>query len=629
MKIFLVDDSNTLGQYLSSIKTEGKDCAIHWVKESYYDSELSVDDFFHKVFIEDAAWEKQDDPDSKYRLISLTGKTYENCLFLVNVNLKINKYSARQYQEGVELLKHIRLTEILGDGRNAHVVLYSFEEQLQLLKRKPGNLIMLSEGVTFFRLPEGLDQIANPAELSTFSNKDNRADVGQKDFKRFVQCDYQPRDAAHAFSNWWGIRQVIRARNALRLHSVKRPSILDENLVRLENKKILFLNDHPDDQIGGSPVPNFAPDLASTFEIVYIDDEEAWGDCLKSALQHDFKGKVNVDYLPPPVLNIISDENKLKDWATEYVLSKANTGNVVTLTNFSGLECAKRIKRSLVLLDLRLLGKDEVDVAVLETSGVKVAKAIRMLDSGLPIILLTASNKTYTFEAAMRVGIDGYWMKEGVGEHALQGGACENYIRLLTMICSALSPEYQFLRRFSQIVSELKDVRVRQWWENYTWQTLSGNEVTKTNKGDICKILNGIVVLLREYLRLFKMGYGFKGEDDAIEQSMLSALIIEAVKILELVHRLDLQPDGNNGFAFLLGGARRKDWWGGLINAQRRHAAHALGGKTSLEFVHAKSVLSGVLTYLVFPPVHSERSNKIWLTNYYDNLHGDTIFYEI
>jgi hypothetical protein len=235
MKIFLLDDSDVLGNYLYN-KLVGTDCQVYWLKSDFVNQDISIDEFFHTVFLK-KAW--QSAHSSEHSLLLLTEKDYTNCLFLINVNLKINKHSTRQHQEGIELLKHIRLTEELGDGRNTHVILYSFEEQLQLLKRKPENLIMLSEGVTFFRLPEGLEQWANPKKLSEFAGK--RADVNQRDYKRFVQCDFQLPDAAHEFSNWWGVQQLVNAAIICGCQNLKMPEEVEKEIQKLNNKKALFL----------------------------------------------------------------------------------------------------------------------------------------------------------------------------------------------------------------------------------------------------------------------------------------------------------------------------------------------------------------------------------------------------
>lgn len=174
MRIFLLDDSDALGRYISNVKPADAHCDVFCVEPSYYGKRESLDDFFHAILMEDA-WRMAGDVQGgeSDSLKSLMGNASDEYLFLIHVNLKPTKFSTRQDQEGIELLKHIRLTgkDDLGEGRHAHVVLYSFEDQLELLKRKPGNLIMLSEGVTFLRLPDGLNTFRDIATLTDLSSQ--------------------------------------------------------------------------------------------------------------------------------------------------------------------------------------------------------------------------------------------------------------------------------------------------------------------------------------------------------------------------------------------------------------------------------------------------------------------------
>lgn len=71
----------------------------------------------------------------------------------------------------------------------------------------------------------------------------------------------------------------------------------------------------------------------------------------------------------------------------------------------------------LVLLDIRLgedcikHDQDEVSLDVDSLSGVKLAKEIRSILPTVPIIAATASNKSWTLEALLELGINSYWVK--------------------------------------------------------------------------------------------------------------------------------------------------------------------------------------------------------------------------
>ncbi|MCI0559217.1 MAG: hypothetical protein MN733_12040, partial [Nitrososphaera sp.] len=104
MRIFLLDDSDALGRYISKAKPTGEDCDIFCVDPSNYEQEGSVDDFFHVILTEDA-WRTTGD-NQGFSLKSLMGNSIDKCLFLIHVNLKTKKNTFRQDQEGIELLKH-------------------------------------------------------------------------------------------------------------------------------------------------------------------------------------------------------------------------------------------------------------------------------------------------------------------------------------------------------------------------------------------------------------------------------------------------------------------------------------------------------------------------------------------
>lgn len=572
----------------------------------------NIDDFFNSLST-GKVWRLIGDNDNNKtsKLKSLANDGTDN-LFLINVNLKTRPSTHRQDQEGVELLKHIRLTKELGVIHNLHVVLYSFEEQLELLKRKTNNLIMLSEGVSFHRLPDCLPEWT-VEKLSELAKKP--ANVSDKSFQRYVQCDYQPPDSAHQFSNWWGLLQIFNARKGLDFTEIPRPQILDDNLVKLDNKKVLFLNGREEVTKNNTDIEKnltaLCKSIPQSASIIYIDDEKEWGESLSTALVKDlmkFSGSektVNVKRFHPE-MGVFSGDNTLKDWI--------------------GKEIPESTDASMILLDLRLLGTKETNVPVEETSGAKIAKILRESHPGLPIILITASNKAYTFEAAMRLGIDGYWMKEGVGEHSTQVGSPKNYINLLELIAKVLGSEYQFLMRFSKWVTAIPRYENHNlWWHKPTWKYEEPKELDLPTRTTIHYTLNSIVILLKEYLHLFVLNYGFKGEDSTIERSWINALILESFKIIEAVHRIEAGVEYST--EDLLGNTRRDDTWGRVLRNQRKYAAHNVRARLPIKFVHAQSMLTGVITWLIVD--QNNRRNPLESSDIYKELNGSDLFQEI
>lgn len=526
MRVFVIDDTGSSLEPLG--KAAGENCDIYWIDDALYRSSETIDDFVGRI-LTDNVWKGT--PVSAEHGACLTELVPKDsvAIFIIHVHAKVTKYSYRQSQDGVEVLKHIRLTEEIGHLRNAHVVLCSFEDPVALLTRKPGNLIILSKGTTVLRLPDNNQGLEHREFLA--ARAEMKADTAVEAFSPYVRCDYHEEDSAHQFSNWWGLRQIAIARHMLKKTSaIVAPEVVKIELGKLRNKKTRFLFGH---DIIGKTADNWKK-LAQSHDIVYIDDEEGWGATIPSALQEDLGSNLAIRYCQPPrraeedspndapgiQQTIFDDPSVLEEWVRTTVIGQGHGP-------------------SLVLLDLRLLGGNEVNVPVENTSGVKIAETIRRLHAGLPIVMMTASNKAYTFKTAMKHGIDGYWMKEGVGEHAPKSGTAQNYVDLLNLISTALGTKYQFLRAYSKAVEDLKAKRTDSlWWVDRQWPN---NDSTSGQKDSVMKVVDGTVTLLREYLRLFEMKYGFMGENAAIKQRLLSALMVEAGKVVELVHDIPIK----------------------------------------------------------------------------------------
>ncbi len=77
------------------------------------------------------------------------------------------------------------------------------------------------------------------------------------------------------------------------------------------------------------------------------------------------------------------------------------------------------LKWDLVMLDLRLEPAETARAhladadSIMELSGMKILQAIKEQDPTLPVILATASEKAYSYDAVLQEGADGYWIKDG------------------------------------------------------------------------------------------------------------------------------------------------------------------------------------------------------------------------
>lgn len=121
-------------------------------------------------------------------------------IFVINLNFVLSGYSRTEHL-GVRLLKYLRLR-----GFKNHCVVYSFLTREQLLEADPKNLILFSEGISYYRLPfdlnaipfENLSEIKSPEDLSPY-----------------FKAEFSLPDNRHFMANWWGVLQLWKVQKAV------------------------------------------------------------------------------------------------------------------------------------------------------------------------------------------------------------------------------------------------------------------------------------------------------------------------------------------------------------------------------------------------------------------------------
>jgi CheY-like chemotaxis protein len=557
--------------------------------------------------------------------------TKNDGVLVVCADWKPFETSRRYEQNGVRLLKHLRLTPDLGELRRMHAIILSFEPIEELIRRQPGSQVLLSRGVTFLRLPEGLERLKDETFLAQRAKA--LADLRGNDFLAAVRADYRPPDSAHEMSNWWGVRQFHAAR--VEIHPNEKgvyplPPPVQRELRKTSNLEALFLFGEHNRRRGCVARQEASAEFAE-LQIV------------EKAVKHCFTGEC------PPRLVLVDDDADL-GWEAllRRSLLRARTSSeclqVVRIPkppepapSFDAEWVRSNIlchDPDLVLLDLRLLGNREVELPVAETSGVKVLRELRSQDCGLPVIMMTASNKYWTFRETLLEGADGYWMKEGVGEHRPSVSLARHCDELLELVLRCVSPKpvpsgpgswpliatggYSDLRRFSRELRRLKECPTQLWWESRTWDSVQGDDEislalkqSKADRKDVLRQIESALFLFRDYLRLFENRQGFVAHSDsaAAASEQLRAIVMAGGKVVEYVH-------GNREFAkrarVVLKAAHigrdkkdpnspgRGDLIGQRLHAYRSDSAHADSTPPCRDAV--RDYLALLLTYLQIPP---------------------------
>jgi len=391
------------------------DCDFHWNEVLLPTRDRVVGDNLDNWFSKWALnWRKEDSPQKQG-------------MFLIHANALLTGSGSRQELQGIELLKHIRLTPSIGKAQSWHAIVYSFESAEDILSRNPGDLIVKSPGVTFLRLPCCTNlrlALANLYRMREWNEETDWDEILQYlagrspavpndlSFRPYVAADYRPPDSAHRVSNLWGIYEVWQALSRVDATPPVLPKPIREFVLRLDTKKAHWLEgarlpvDHSEKTVQDCNAALIRLRSGKgTKNIVYVDDEaqKGWHELLTGILNRDPE---------KPTLNIkvpSSEQLQLPAWEErpeEYELR---------LKELSGWILQQ--DPALLILDLRLLGSQESNQNPNQSSGMNLAREVRRSNRCLPILLFTASNKAETILISRSLDIDSYWMKPGLGEH--------------------------------------------------------------------------------------------------------------------------------------------------------------------------------------------------------------------
>jgi CheY-like chemotaxis protein len=428
------------------------------------------------------------------------------------------------------------------------------------------------------------------------------------------------------------------------------PAAVEVELSKLDNKKAMFLAARGSDPRRSDPgwrrdvtreinrLRKCMGDLPHPPKIVYVDDEmdKGWDEAIYFAITDERLPKEGVPWFHTSVGQLAHPKNSKEDWQeiAEMVLDQAP---------------------DLILTDLRLLGNSEARTAVKETSGAGLVAILRKRAPGVPILLLTASNKAWTMQEAFRLGVDAYWMKEGIGDHASPNRSIENTAELKGLLSHLLGSDYQLLRKIQMQTDAFKSAWTENeppWWKEMQWEepspafdppALVPPFVTKPDFKAFFSLLESLARSYREYLRLVILRYGSQDlRGSRFEETTnfwLQSLVVHVGRIIEAIHGFDdirsnvdqpgqrsLATGGTIGGYFdkKIGCARkmRRDWFGQSLYECRNIAAHYDPAAPVIMGENIRSLLAALFAWLSTKPAciespHSlrvarDRTHLIW-----------------
>lgn len=481
-------------------------------------------------------------------------------IFIISVNYKCKNVN-RTDNEGILLLKYLRLSHF-----QQHCILYSFLSREQLIQQDPKNLIIFSNGVTFVQLPSDLNQL----NLNVLTN--NKA---QNDLSEYFKIGFStPQENRHDWANWWGIERLWQ------IHEVviqKKKEKVPDYIASPFNKKINSLVS----LVARYLYPINSDSVREANDKIKIEEFELRKRGLdnlirsKKTLAQDrdiYKKQIEkIDILISDVKNRKSDSDLItgireriikNDRKIVLLDDQAKDGWEMIFKNmlynendrlFSNLIApeinadktylqAINPSTDIVLLDLRLNKEPGTIHDISKLSGVEVLKIIKKRHPGIPVIMITASNKFKSYQTLLDLGADGYWMKEGLDSRFSEQESLENYLSLLKLVDKLSGKEYRLLKHFAIQIKIIKK-NGSPWWKSHEWNDCNKTEIALNQTDndeftcDVTKLLDYGLMLYTNWLKIFILNENNENTNNEVYKENLLANIINTLgKCVELIH---------------------------------------------------------------------------------------------
>jgi len=280
---------------------------------------------------------------------------------------------------GLLMAYHVRLSIELQDKRFVPIVILSDIDGFTLNKLNPLAKIVFTKNMFIGENNMKTVQRYNSLSFPRLSTKEYQYN--------FLDCIevIPPQESSHDISNKWAI---FRWADFLQIKDEDSDAIRknkEEIINKLYFKYLLTKN----------PLPKkkgirFAPARPYTSgKILYIDDEwnMGWEDIFIA-----YFSKINsIEFKSIKEINKNTDFNQLAEYTNTYL---------------------EKYDPDLVILDMRLLTKDEDENDPKKLSGIKLLELIKLQNPGIQVIMLTASGKSIVLDKANQYNIVGYIKKE-------------------------------------------------------------------------------------------------------------------------------------------------------------------------------------------------------------------------
>ncbi len=444
---------------------------------------------------------------------------YQKIIIFINIEIKI-KNKLRHEFAGIDILKRIRFSS--NEGNDIHCVTYSFQSFENLVRTNSENAIIASQGTTFIQLPFDFRKL----DLEELMYQ--KADLSS--LRKFIQSDTMIPDERHNWANWYGVKQLWDVHSVVsNRFNDPYPQNIQLRLKEQKTQKATFIYDSVKDY---KTLPmDMYEDIYELKEkihtrklkMLFIDDQWdiGWSDIFVKMLY-------SAKELPRKVTD--SSVYELKH---QYIFRCINPLEYKTdqllWDKIKNVLDNKVSSIDLILLDLRLKGETNESLDIQSLSGTKILHKIRNAYPGIPIILVSASNKIWTFEQIIQIGADGYWIKEGLDERRTSFQTAENYLRFLQIVEKVTGNKYSSLKDLIDRTNILSQ-KSKYWWQNF----YDGKHKIVVDPKEIFNILFQCLLMFRNFISQYELGYGYQSKQDL--SFICSTIVSKLAIIVEIIH---------------------------------------------------------------------------------------------
>lgn len=455
-------------------------------------------------------------------------------LFLINVNYKTQTI-ARADNAGILFLKFLRLYHF-----NQHCVLYSFLCKEDIMTQDPYNSIFFSGGITFVRMPDDLSKI-NYKLLATKRAPD--------DLSNFFKAEFRLPDNRHFFANWWGVLQLWKVQQAV--EAITGASIA-KSIESGLTASIREMNSY-DGLVARYIKGAHEKDIEKTLRTLMAEKEEL--STSNSFITEQYNIKNNRDVLAEETPSILFVDDQANDgWATIFqriiygqncdkfsvIQPRKDESIEDVVRSITNIITKRKIK--LLMLDLRLKGESGNNYGIDEISGIQVLRELSEVPITCPVLIISASNKIWSYRETLKLNADAYWIKEGLDDNISLQASIENYMRLVYMVYAlCFNEEYQYLyHKLLPAILEIYKSESQFWWEQKFWEDEKMGMRDKIVDKELVN-KETIMVTLRTGFNFFKMYLMERLQKDQtlnLSKHMASLVIIQFSRVLEIIHKV-------------------------------------------------------------------------------------------